>query len=96
MMECNIGLLSEFEKKHPNAVTTNYNKFIMQEDLIMGVASLKRNELWVFIDRIAFLGLSEKSTIEMIIRTTIHELIHLCGVSNEYMARLGEKMVRIK
>ena len=48
--------------------------------------------LWVFVDRIVFLRNSEENIMTLILRTTIHELIHLCGFG-EVAAYFGVDLV---
>lgn len=95
-MNCNIGLLSEFEEKHPDAVL-RYNEMpIRLEERIMGISCLDLDEMWILVDRIAFLERRPGHLIDTLTNATIHEMIHLCGVSDERTAKFGEKMVRIK
>lgn len=83
-MICNIGLLSEFKEERPDAN--------LDWEYITGVASVPEEMLWVFVDRIAFLRNSEENIMTLILRTTIHELIHLCGFG-EVAAYFGVDLV---
>lgn len=85
-MECNIGLLLEFQKKYP--------KIVRRNDLTMGITCPEKDEMWIFVDKIAFFEQHKKYIMDALISITIHELIHLCGVLNEDMTKFGEKLVR--
>jgi predicted Zn-dependent protease with MMP-like domain len=86
-MKCNIGLLSDFEDYDPHYYYT--------EDWtgVRGVACPDKNEMWVFVDQIAFYTTDNKNLILRLSLTVIHELIHLCGVLDENMAYNGELAV---
>ena len=94
-MQCNIGLLSEFEKKYPDAHLNDCKLSSKGLEITMGVANKKKNELWIFVDRIALVKQNIKYIIPAITDTIIHEILHLFGY-DEHNARLGEKMVGIK
>jgi predicted SprT family Zn-dependent metalloprotease len=92
-MNCNIGLLSEFEEKHPDAIIRQHKISVRQAGLVTGVACLKRNEMWVFVDRVVFLEQRYEYIIPILTQVTIHEIIHLCGVKNEQEVKYGEMAV---
>lgn len=86
-MNCNIGLLSDFEAHDPHYYYT--------EDwtCVRGVACPDENEMWVFVDQIAFCTTDNKNLISYLSSVVIHELIHLCGILDENMTYNGVILV---
>jgi len=92
-MLCCIGLVSEFEDKYPD-VHVLYPQKITEIGLItMGVSNIEKDEVWVFVDRVAFLKWHSEYIIPMITRVLVHEIIHLHGYG-EKIARSGEELVK--
>lgn len=92
-MVCHVGLASEF--KDCFTETTQARLYGGAWNRVDGLSIRVTGEAWVFIDRIARYGLSNKyDVIEEITNTTIHELIHLCGYRDQRIALLGEELVK--
>lgn len=90
---CYVGSALEF--KNCFTETTQAYLYGGKWNRIDGMARRNEGKAWIFIDRIARYGLSDKyDVIEEITNSTIHELIHLCGYKDERIARLGEKLVK--
>jgi hypothetical protein len=92
-MVCHVGLTSEFKD-----CFTRTQQFCIYEGKcngIFGVSHLLLGKAWIFIDRIVLYGaLYNCDVIEEITNTTIHELIHLCGILDEDMTCLGVELVK--
>lgn len=85
-MECNVGLISEYEERDPEY----FDKYSW--DYIAGVAEPDTDQFWVFVDQIAFFNEDDRSLELRLSLTVIHELIHLCGCLNENMTDNGVKL----
>ena len=94
-MKCNIGLVSEFEDKYPNATIKNCKISTEIYPLTIGASNFEEDEAWVFIDRVMHLKRHSKYIIPMITRVLVHEIIHLYGY-DEKIAQSGEELVMQK
>lgn len=92
-MMCHIGLMSEFKEKHPSAFAIEDKTSVYEWGDVLGAANEDRDELWIFVDRIALLEGSLEDVMSLIIDTTVHEIIHLFGY-DENAACFGEKLVK--
>lgn len=93
-MLCCIGLVSEFEDKYPDTLLPYQKLPIKQGGRVVGLASQEKDEMWVFVDKITFLKQHEEYIIEALTESTMHEIIHLCGVRDEDAAKFGVKLVK--
>lgn len=95
-MKCTIGLTSEFIKKPPSYTAKLELFYGMTNSWIFGYANPTEDILWVFVDEIVFYNRTIRKIMKEISNTTIHELIHLCGVEDEATTEYGEKLIRVK
>jgi len=87
-MLCHIGFLSDFR---------DYDSDYFEDRSwagITGIADTDNDKMWVFVDQIAFLEVYMEAIMIRLSNTTVHELIHLCGVLDEDMTYLGVKLAK--
>lgn len=93
-MICNIMLQSEFRDKYLDGGFLDHWLPDGSWGIVLGTSDIKIDTSWIFVDRIAMVDTHIKPIIDTLSNTTIHELIHLCGILDENMTCLGVELVK--
>jgi predicted Zn-dependent protease with MMP-like domain len=92
-MICHIGLVLEFKDQFTEEA--QFRLYGGMWDKVGGISREETNEAWIFVDNLALYDLFDGyDIVESITDTVVHELIHLCGVQDENIVGLGERLVK--